>query len=114
MLIFTRKVGQVVYIGQAPSVVRMEVVSVGHDQVRLGFEGPANMPIDREEIRALKERGIAVGDRVKHRFFERAVGKAVRYRETGRGVSYWVDWIEVRAGVLNGWFDAEELVSLVR
>lgn len=44
--------------------VRFQIVSVKHDTVRLGFEAPKSVAIDREEIRARK---LADGTIPRHR-----------------------------------------------
>jgi carbon storage regulator len=47
MLVLSRKKGQQVVIGDQLSVVVLEVRG---DRVKLGFSGPAEVPIHREEI----------------------------------------------------------------
>lgn len=47
MLVLSRKVGQGIVIGHGISVTVLEVRG---GQVRLGFNGPAEVPIHREEI----------------------------------------------------------------
>lgn len=46
MLIIARKLGEAVNIGD----VRIEIVSLGVGQVRLGIEAPRDMAITREEM----------------------------------------------------------------
>jgi carbon storage regulator len=53
MLILTRKVGQVIRIGEQVSVT---VVAVRGDQVRLGIDAPKDIAVDREEIAERKKR----------------------------------------------------------
>jgi len=47
MLVFTRKKEERVIIGDGIKVV---VIEIRGDKVRLGFEAPSGVPIDREEI----------------------------------------------------------------
>lgn len=47
MLVITRKIGEKMQIGQDISVT---VLDVHHGRVRLGFSGPREVPIYREEI----------------------------------------------------------------
>ena len=51
MLVLSRKVGERVVIGGGITVT---VVSVQGNKVRLGIEAPPQVPVDREEIRALR------------------------------------------------------------
>jgi carbon storage regulator len=48
MLVLSRKVGEEIVIGDE---VRVRVVSVHGNQVRLGFEAPRTVAIQREELR---------------------------------------------------------------
>ncbi|MGD9646599.1 MAG: carbon storage regulator CsrA [Pirellulales bacterium] len=53
MLVLSRKEGERICIGEN---IVVTVVSVRGDRVRLGFEGPREVPIHREEImRAIHE-----------------------------------------------------------
>lgn len=52
MLVLHRKKGQVVVVG---GIVRVAVLAIGPDSVRLGFEAPKDVRIDREEIAELWE-----------------------------------------------------------
>jgi carbon storage regulator len=47
MLVLSRKVDERVYIGDS---IRITVVSIRGNQVRLGFEAPADVLIFREEL----------------------------------------------------------------
>ena len=47
MLVLSRKTGQRVIIAGG---IRVVVLSVHGDRVKLGFEGPSNVPIHREEV----------------------------------------------------------------
>ena len=53
MLVLTRKVGQIITLGNPHSpekTIQIKVVDVqGHD-VKLGFEAPGDVPIHRREI----------------------------------------------------------------
>lgn len=48
MLVLSRKIGEEIVIGDE---VRVRVVSVQGNQVRLGFEAPRTVVIQREELR---------------------------------------------------------------
>jgi len=48
MLVLSRKIGEEIVIGDE---VRVRVVSVQGNQVRLGFEAPRTVAIQREELR---------------------------------------------------------------
>ena len=47
MLILTRKVGESITIGQD---IKVKIVSVEQNQVRLGFDAPIDVPIFRDEL----------------------------------------------------------------
>jgi carbon storage regulator len=47
MLVLTRKLGEEIVIGQD---IRVKVVSVQGDRVRLGIEAPRSVPVDRLEV----------------------------------------------------------------
>ena len=49
MLVLTRKPGESIVIAGS---IKVTVVSVEGNRVRLGFEAPPEVPIDREEIHA--------------------------------------------------------------
>jgi len=48
MLVLSRKVNEQIIIGDN---IRMTVVSIRGNQVRLGFEAPQSVPIFRDELR---------------------------------------------------------------
>ncbi len=48
MLVLSRKVNEQIIIGDD---IRMTVVSIRGNQVRLGFEAPQSVPIFRDELR---------------------------------------------------------------
>jgi len=48
MLVLTRKLNQAIVIGDD---VRIVIVSIDRDQVRLGIEAPKSIPVHRAEIR---------------------------------------------------------------
>lgn len=50
MLVLSRKPGQSVVIGES---IRVTVLEVRGEQVRLGIEAPRELPVNREEIHAL-------------------------------------------------------------
>lgn len=47
MLVFTRKAGQSLMIGDN---IEVKVLSVDRDQVRIGISAPREIPIHREEV----------------------------------------------------------------
>ncbi|MEX1027661.1 MAG: carbon storage regulator CsrA [Candidatus Paceibacterota bacterium] len=73
MLVLSRKVGERIQVG--PDVT-LTVLGIRGGAIRLGFEGPANVPIHREEVAqrierevrddraALDRRGSRVGARI--------------------------------------------------
>jgi carbon storage regulator len=50
MLVLTRKVGEEIIIGDN---IRVTVVAIHGNQIRLGFTAPPEVPIRREELAAL-------------------------------------------------------------
>ena len=52
MLILTRRIGETLMIGDDIQVV---VLGVKGNQVRLGVQAPANVSVDREEVRQRKD-----------------------------------------------------------
>jgi carbon storage regulator len=52
MLVLARKVGETIVID---STVRITVVRIVGDKVRLGITAPADVPVDRQEVHALKQ-----------------------------------------------------------
>lgn len=53
MLVLSRKVGEWVMIG---NLVKVEVVEIRGDKIRLGFSAPPEVPIHRAEIFELIQR----------------------------------------------------------
>lgn len=51
MLILTRRIGELVCIGDD---VKVTVLGIRGEQVRLGIEAPRSLVVDREEIRELR------------------------------------------------------------
>jgi carbon storage regulator len=49
MLVLSRRIQETIVIG---GNIRITVVGVGKDRVRIGIEAPANVRVDREEIHA--------------------------------------------------------------
>jgi carbon storage regulator len=49
VLVFTRKRGEVIMIGDG---VEVQVLRVGRDGVRLGIVAPASVPVHRQEVYA--------------------------------------------------------------
>jgi len=62
MLILTRRIGETICIGDE---VKLTVLDVKGNQVRLGTKAPRDMRVDREEIRdrVNREQRAAPGDR---------------------------------------------------
>jgi len=50
MLVLSRKVDERILIGES---IRLTVVSIRGNQVRIGFEAPTDVPIFREELQVL-------------------------------------------------------------
>jgi len=50
MLILTRRLDEVVIIGEDDKSVRIKIVDIERDKVRLGFEAPKTVQINREEV----------------------------------------------------------------
>jgi len=59
MLVLSRKVGEHVHIGDD---VRITVVATGNNKVRIGIEAPEDVMVDRDEIRASKEKEKSSND----------------------------------------------------
>lgn len=49
MLVITRKIGEGVKIGDD---IRVVIVHIDHNRVKIGIEAPKDVPIWREELRA--------------------------------------------------------------
>jgi carbon storage regulator CsrA len=56
MLILSRFPGQRVVVGEGPGAVVVTVAEVKPGRVLLGFDAPPDVRIDREEVRAAKNR----------------------------------------------------------
>ncbi len=52
MLVFTMRVDDTVIIGEDTIVKVIEIMS--HNSIRLGFEAPKEIPIDRQRVRRAK------------------------------------------------------------
>lgn len=55
MLVLTRKVDEVLVIGDS---IKVKVLGINGNQVRLGIEAPEDVMIDREEVRVRRDAGI--------------------------------------------------------
>ena len=53
MLVLSRKIGEEIVIGDN---IRVTVVAIRGNQVRLGFTAPAEVSIQRDELRAFADR----------------------------------------------------------
>ena len=53
MLILTRRVGEIVKIGDD---IEIQVINVNGQQVRIGIAAPKNVSVDRQEVRDRKDR----------------------------------------------------------
>jgi carbon storage regulator len=51
MLVLTRREGEKILIGDN---IEIKIVSIGAGMVRIGFDAPSDLPIDREEVRKSK------------------------------------------------------------
>ncbi len=61
MLILTRRPGEVIVIGDdGPNQVRVTVLDLHRDKVRIGFDAARDIDVDREEIR--KRKADTVGE----------------------------------------------------
>lgn len=52
MLVLKRKSGETVTVGEGRTAVVVEVIEVGPGWVRLGFDGPRDVPVTRGELLA--------------------------------------------------------------
>jgi carbon storage regulator len=59
MLVLGRKVDEVVVVGEGPDAIRIMVVEIRGDVIRLGFDAPKHIRIVRQEI--IKEQSNAAG-----------------------------------------------------
>lgn len=50
MLVLSRKVGEVIEIGEGSQLVTVEVVRISGDKVRIGVVAPDGVRVDRSEI----------------------------------------------------------------
>ncbi len=57
MLILTRRIGEALIFTDGDTEIRMSILKVKGNQIRIGVEAPRNVTVDREEIhqRKLKE-----------------------------------------------------------
>ncbi len=55
MLVLTREQDQVIVIGEGAEKIRVLIVEIRGDKVRVGVEAPRWIPIDRAEVREYKE-----------------------------------------------------------
>ena len=55
MLVLARSEGEAIVIGTGDRMITVEVVRIGGGQVRLGVTAPADLEIDRQEVRKSKE-----------------------------------------------------------
>jgi len=53
MLVFSRKKNEVFYVGND---VTITVVEIRGDKIKLGIDAPANVVVDRYEVRQAKQR----------------------------------------------------------
>jgi len=61
MLVLTRRVGEVIVVD---GDIRVTVVSIKGDKVRLGVTAPGFVRVDREEIHARRQVQAATSDRL--------------------------------------------------
>ncbi len=69
MLVLTRRVGEVIVIDGG---IRLAVVSVQGDKVRIGIEAPPEVRVDRQEVHA-RRLGMAAGALPRRHFREDCV-----------------------------------------
>lgn len=55
MLILTRRTGEVVHIGDE---VKVTILAIIGDRVRVGFDAPRSIAVDRAEVVARKREGL--------------------------------------------------------
>lgn len=55
MLILTRRTGEVVHIGDE---VKVTILAIVGDRVRVGFDAPRSIAVDRAEVVARKREGL--------------------------------------------------------
>lgn len=55
MLVLSRKLGEVIHIGDG---IRIVVVDIDRGKIRLGIEAPKDVPVYREELLPVKERKL--------------------------------------------------------
>jgi carbon storage regulator CsrA len=60
MLVLTRKIGEEIVIGDK---IRLTVVEIRGNQVRLGFTAPIDVPIRRDELLRRQTKSIQTGKR---------------------------------------------------
>jgi len=58
MLVLSRRVGEEIVIG---GTIRVTVLAVHGDRVRLGILAPKDVVVDREEVHAKRQNSLAVG-----------------------------------------------------
>jgi len=63
MLVLTRKVGEEIVIGDD---IRVKVVAVQGDRVRLGIEAPRSVAVDRLEVRQRRAEFMDAGPVLQH------------------------------------------------
>jgi carbon storage regulator len=57
-LVLSRRIGESIIIGEGDSAVTVHVVGFQSNQVKLSFEAPRSVSIDREEIRKRKTQSV--------------------------------------------------------
>jgi carbon storage regulator len=57
MLVLSRKLGEKIVIGES---IVVTVVKIDRNQIRIGIEAPANVPVYREEILPVRETAPSV------------------------------------------------------
>lgn len=61
-LVLTRKLGEKINIGNGAERVSVTVHEIHRGKVRLLVEAPANIPVNRDEITRLIDRGLNAGN----------------------------------------------------
>jgi carbon storage regulator len=53
-LVLSRRIGESTIVGEGDNAVTVTVVGIQSNQIKLSFDAPRNVSIDREEIRRRK------------------------------------------------------------
>ena len=59
MLVLSRKRQESIVVGRGPGRIKLTIVDIRGDKVRIGIDAPREMEIDREEVRKQKDERAA-------------------------------------------------------